>query len=503
MEAAWNAYTAAKEGASIRSKNISFLDKEGSTHYAYVNQFGIAKPFASLTDYSATLEKQSCGIGSTVVLQDRSWSTIVYPKGTNMVSGATCGYENSYITSAFPTDLSGMAHLGKVGYVDVDNIYHPITPTYLNSYSTNSSHFFGTTMSSCIRGATLKFGDSIYIRYTDKYAKVNNSNVEPTSDSIGTTFYIQNPSSTTSTSNVTYGTNFILSTDKDGPKPSVVINSNILQVDTTSTLAGATFTFIKSGDILNTSVVTYGDTLMINEMSNSKPVVAPTTSDQTAFYVGTTASTFSIIHPVFGPSCDIQTLKNGCTSSPDCLGFVHSDSDNKWQMMTLNNVYTKDLDRSSNIYLRDLSFNMSNNINCPVNNTIQAIPSSEMSFPYGAELTSGCPYVPKLNVPAYDNYVTEFNTKWSSLSVPSNDDLSANRIKLEGATVAVKTAWNNYNTAFDSVWEKHDSTRDVDVTLEQRITDSLVLDEHHKALAILWGIISVSLISIIIFRPNN
>lgn len=504
MEAAWTAYTTAKTGASIRSKNVSFSDNEGITHYAYINQFGIAKPFTSLTDYSTTLSNQSCGIGSTVVLDDRSWSTIAYPKGSNMILGTTCGYENMYITSSFPTDISGMAHLGKVGYVDVDNVYHPIPPTYLNTYSSaTSSHFFGTTMSSCIRGSTIRFGDSIHIRYENIYAKVNSttSNLKP--HAVGTTFYIKNPSNTSSTSNVTYGSNFILTTDKDVSKPAVVLNDTTLQLDTPATLAGATFTFIKSGDLLNTSAVTYGDTLMINDISNNKFVIAPTTADQANFYVGATGSILSIIHPVFGPSCDIQTLKNGCTSSPNCLGVVHSESDNKWQMMSLDDVYTENLDQTSNIYLRDLSFNMSNSINCPVNKTIHSVPSSRMEFPYGKELTSGCPYVPKFNVPTYDDYVTEFDTKWSSMTVPGNDDISGNRIKLEGVTATVKTAWNTYNDAFDSLWEKNDSTKGIDYTLEQRIEDSLVLDEHYKALAILWGIISISVISIIIFRPNN
>jgi predicted DNA binding CopG/RHH family protein len=65
------------------------------------------------------------------------------------------------------------------------------------------------------------------------------------------------------------------------------------------------------------------------------------------------------------------------------------------------------------------------------------------------------------------------------------------------------TATAEYNNAYNNMINTYTTDDPINNTLKQRIEDSSVLDDHFKSMAILWGVISVSIVAIIIFRPNN
>lgn len=520
MEAAWTEYITAWNGATANhTKNITYSDTEGNTYYAYVNKYGIAKPYASVADYTAT--KESCGNGPTISLLDRSWSTIGYPKGVTVTPGTTCGYENSYVTASFPpSTLSGMTHIGKIGYVDVDNVYHPMTPVFSSGYKQSvSSRIMGSSMVSCL-GSTIRFGDPIQIKYDTSYIKTNASNnLETTSElDTATTFYIKPPGGVVNTSYVTYGDPFVLSDTKLTTSTSKYVNINTsIDVPTLRIVDGtsSSFKFLDSaGSLSATGDVKIGNSLVLCKVADTSQYVYASRSSILTPYsfqirTDTKDANFSVLSPAQGSatSCNVDLLQTECRNTTGCMGIIHSTADNTWQMMNLDTVYSEGAVGSVyDTYLRNMDFDLSNNLNCPdkVPQTRFELPTSQLNFTQGSAFSAGynCPAIPPLSVPAYDNYMSSLKTQWTSLSIPPTSDISLNIQKVNTAAGSVVSTRHGYTTTFGSIATKFNISNNSDATLSQRIQDSVVLDEHSRALAILWGILSVSVISIIIFRPK-
>ena len=198
-----------------RQTNLNTNVKLTGNTYAYINKYGIAKQYATESDYTAMAGNSACGSSIAIPL-DRNWASIGYPQGTTMKPGAPCGYENSYITTSFPastsTDtsiLSGITQLGKIGYVDVDNIFHSVDTSFSNTYAPSvSTYVQGTTMTSCL-GGIIRYGDPVYIKYNQSYAITNNDTVKISS--MGESIYYLQPVTGTTTGTINYGDKFLLS----------------------------------------------------------------------------------------------------------------------------------------------------------------------------------------------------------------------------------------------------------------------------------------------------
>lgn len=210
MEAALQDYLTAQQN---RSTNLNSNVKVGDT-YAFINQFGIAKPYKSVQDFNSTAGQNSCG-STTALPLERTWADIKYPQGTPMVSGGPCGYENTYITASFPssihgaTMLAGMTQMGNVGYVDVDNTYHSINSSYSSAYkSPITSYIDGKNMISCL-GGKVHYGDPIHFKFDGSLIQTV-SNVLKTST--GASIYFLQPTKGTSTEEIKYGDSFLLAT---------------------------------------------------------------------------------------------------------------------------------------------------------------------------------------------------------------------------------------------------------------------------------------------------
>jgi hypothetical protein len=160
---------------------------------------------------------------------------------------------------------------------------------------------------------------------------------------------------------------------------------------------------------------------------------------------------------------------------------------------------------ATNTYRRNLSVGMTGS-NCPKPTTITSLPWKHMVlFPKGDVLPSTgavCPPIPPIGVPSYDNYMESLNDTWSNLPV-EGPITSYSIANLDSNVSGLSNSTTSYNNAYNKVTDTYKKSSPLTDTIAQRAEDSSVLDEHHKSLAILWGIISISVISIIIFSPNN
>jgi len=218
---------------------------------------------------------------------------------------------------------------------------------------------------------------------------------------------------------------------------------------------------------------------------------------------------FTIVSPLYGDGtkCSVEALKLACNNSSNCVGFIHSNTNHNWQMINDNDSSTQYQmsTTATNTYTRNISVGITGS-NCPRPSTITSVPWKHMLlFPKGDVLPSTgavCPSIPPLSVPSYDNYMTSLNDTWSNLS-NSEPITSYSIANLDSNISGLSNSTASYNTAYNKVMDTYKKSSPTTDTINQRTEDSSVLDEHHKSLAILWGIISISVISIIIFRPNN
>ena len=258
-----------------------------------------------------------------------------------------------------------------------------------------------------------------------------------------------------------------------------------------------------------TKPVKIGDELAIRTVSETPMYLTrfTTPNEYLRFTVQTNTKdlNFSVISPTQGDAttCNVSLLKTQCTSTPGCFGIIHSEQDDKWQMMTLTSAYSEGpVGASYNTHLRKMT-DLSGNTNCPTG-PVRQIPASEMRFSRGSDFSAvhTCPSVPAISVPVFDDYLSSLSKQWTSLTIPTTSDISMNIQNVNSAGTTVQSARADYTKTFGGIAARYEVSNEKDSTLSQRIEDSLVLDEHSRALAILWGIISVSVVSIILFRPN-
>lgn len=205
----------------ISSKNYAnkgIRTKDGKL--AYVTSTGVTKPFTSLE--SSKIVGANCP--NEFVQVDQTWQNLGFPVGSLMQNGQSCGNEGKYVRGEPPTtdfdwkfylqnngDLpaagltteqqatshwnsngkaegrvpnatifSSMGSLGKVGYVDIDTVFHSVTPTYSGQYSSfpNRTNITGTAMTDCSTPAPfLKYGDTVILMQNNQTGSLNSSSL--------------------------------------------------------------------------------------------------------------------------------------------------------------------------------------------------------------------------------------------------------------------------------------------------------------------------------------
>ena len=175
-------------GKKYANKNVRSADGT----IGYVTATGVSKVYGSMEDYQATAGKNNCP--ADFIKLTPNWKDLGFPVGSTMKSGQSCGNENTYVQPSPPETkfdwkfylqqnpdlgqagltteqqandhwntygkqegrlpnasiLSSMATLGKVGYIDVDTMFHavPSTPGDYKAF-TSRSNVSGTKMEDC------------------------------------------------------------------------------------------------------------------------------------------------------------------------------------------------------------------------------------------------------------------------------------------------------------------------------------------------------------------
>ena len=198
--------------------NKGIRTKDGKL--AYVTSTGITKPYASLEDAGAA--GPNCP--NEFVEVDQTWQNLGFPIGSLMVSGQSCGNEGKYVRATPPstdfdwkfyletngdlgaagintqqqatdhwnnngkaegrapnsTIFSSMGALGKVGYIDVDTMFHPVQANYSNEYSafTNHTNITGKSMKDCSTPPPfLKYGEPVIFMQNNQTGFLNSASV--------------------------------------------------------------------------------------------------------------------------------------------------------------------------------------------------------------------------------------------------------------------------------------------------------------------------------------
>ena len=208
-----NQYISGKEYA-----NKGIRTSDGTL--AYVTATGVTKQFASLEDAGTA----GANCPNEFVDVDKTWQNLGFPIGSLMVTGQSCGNEGTYVRGEPPatdfdwkfylqnnpdltqagltteqqatdhwnnngkaegrapnaTILSSMGMVGKVGYIDVDTVFHAVQPTYANTYTTfpTRSNLTGTAMLDCTNPLPLvKYGDPLVLMQNNQTASLTSSSL--------------------------------------------------------------------------------------------------------------------------------------------------------------------------------------------------------------------------------------------------------------------------------------------------------------------------------------
>jgi|694.fasta_scaffold122275_2 hypothetical protein len=202
------------EGKQYSGKNV--LTKDGKM--GYITDTGIIKQYSS--PKSLTVLN---GCTTSYEQLNAEWDKLGFPIGSAMIDGQTCGNETKYIQSKPPSNnfdwkyyiaanpdlnltteqqaidhwkntgiqqgllpneniLSEMSNVGKIGYVDVNTTLHTVPAnayTYTGNYKLfKNINVTGANMTDCSRKIPpVKYGDQVFMRFNDKYAKMNNTSL--------------------------------------------------------------------------------------------------------------------------------------------------------------------------------------------------------------------------------------------------------------------------------------------------------------------------------------
>jgi len=185
---------------------------------AYVTSTGVTKAFTTKTSSAGA----NCP--TEFIDVDQTWQNLGFPIGSLMVEGQSCGKEGSYQRVEPPTtdfdwefylknntDLaqagitteqqatdhwnsngksegrapnntifSSMGMVGKVGYIDVDTVYHPVQPAYSNTYTSfqNRSNLTGRAMTDCSTPLpVVNYGTPLVLMQNNQTASLTSSSL--------------------------------------------------------------------------------------------------------------------------------------------------------------------------------------------------------------------------------------------------------------------------------------------------------------------------------------
>lgn len=261
----------------------------------------------------------------------------------------------------------------------------------------------------------------------------------------------------------------------------VVDNNNVIQWRSDMTL-------------VNDSV--YNGYLLYGSLTNDQFVFATSSSTNSS-------SVFKFSKKTYGNTnqCDVDALKKLCVDASGCTGFIHSTVDNTWTKMLssyTSSDYAISTVNDTNVYLRNMEPGVTDT-SCPTSDTFTYLSASEIQgYPTGKDITSNG--VRQCNI-------INSNLQLAELEKDTNDT-KKNVRDLDNYDIRINiNGLEKYNKKLQYDKDEYDDiyklfTKNKDKTGTQKLKDSNVTLSQEKTIVLLWGIVSVSMLLILLFRPR-
>ena len=197
---------------------------------------------------------------------------------------------------------------------------------------------------------------------------------------------------------------------------------------------------------------------------------------------------FSTYYPTSDSSCDLNVIKKMCTD--DCVGIVHSPANNTWQKITPSANY-KITTTVQDFHMKEQNVNL-NDTSCNTGKSEFIDSALFANYPQGNAFKAGgtnqCNIATSLTPYKGDGMDTSEMASYEPSIVSLQKQQQQN-------TRAMKTKTKQYQDVTQGI--KNTPSMD---TLEQQYLDMTVFDSQHKTNLILWGVISASILAILLIR---
>jgi len=197
---------------------------------------------------------------------------------------------------------------------------------------------------------------------------------------------------------------------------------------------------------------------------------------------------FSTHYAITDTSCDLNLLKQMCTD--DCAGIVHSPANNTWQKITPSSNY-KITATVQDFYMKEQNVNL-NDKACDTGKAEFIDSTLFANYPQGDAFKAGGSNQCNIATPLTPYKGDSMDTSELASYEPSLVTLQEKQKK---NTIAMKTKTGEYKEVTQGI--KNTPTMD---TLEQQYLDMTVFDSQNKTNLILWGVISASILAILLIR---
>jgi hypothetical protein len=200
------------------------------------------------------------------------------------------------------------------------------------------------------------------------------------------------------------------------------------------------------------------------------------------------ANLFSTYYAPTDTACDVNKLKQMCTD--DCVGILHSPSNNTWQKITPSSTY-KITPTLQDFYMKEASVNL-NDKSCNTGKAEFIDSTLFAKYPKGAAFKAGGSNQCNIAAPLTPFKGDAMDTSEMASYEPSLVTLQETQKK---NTAAMKTKTVEYKEVTQGI--KNTPSMD---TLEQQYLDMTVFDSQNKTNLILWAVISASILAILLVR---
>lgn len=189
-------------------------------------------------------------------------------------------------------------------------------------------------------------------------------------------------------------------------------------------------------------------------------------------------------------SCDLNLLKQLCKD--DCVGFVHSPANNTWQKITPSASY-KITSTTQDFYVKEASVDLKDD-SCDTGKVEFIDPTLFSNYPQGNEFQVNGKKQCKVIAPPtpYKGYVVSDQAKKMANYKPKTVALQQQQ---QQNTMFMKDKTDEYKEVTQGI--KNTPSMD---TLEQQYIDMTVFDSQNKVNLILWGVISATILAILLVR---